>query len=424
MTPTQQSAHMINHGMVTDGDHPDLADRRLTEPAPGRPELIITAVEAFPLTLTGDGRPDPEGARYHVGQNRPTIYPTGRETLFVRIETESGHVGWGEALAPAAPRVPAAIITDLLTPALVGADAAEVRPLRFRLGELMRERGHLVGHQADALAAVDIALWDLLGQATGLSVATLLGGAYRRRIPSYVTSVSGATDAERAATIERLIDGGASRFKLHLGNGVDQDLSSFDAAASAAREQRPDAQLAVDAHCVYDGPSALRLARELGARGAWFLESALPAEHLIGYAELTARADLPIAGGEAFRHRTEVVQWLRADALDYYQPDIGRTGITEGAAIAELVNAAYRPILPHHSAALGLALVAGLHVAATAQNAPVFEYGPATVAAANRLLTTPIETGPDHYLLPTGPGLGVTVDEAAIRDAARSAREH
>ncbi len=87
MTPTQQSAHMINHGMVTDGDHPDLADRRLTEPAPGRPELIITAVEAFPLTLTGDGRPDPEGARYHVGQNRPTIYPTGRETLFVRIET-------------------------------------------------------------------------------------------------------------------------------------------------------------------------------------------------------------------------------------------------------------------------------------------------------------------------------------------------
>ncbi len=418
MTSTpNQSAHLVGHGMVTDDDHPALADRRLTEPAPGRPELIIDRVEAFPLTLTGDGRPDPAGARYQVGRNRPTIYPAGRETLFVRLETTSGQVGWGEALAPAAPRVPAAIVTDLLAPALLGADAAEVRPLRFRLGELMRERGHLVGHQADALAAVDIALWDLLGHATGLSVATLLGGAYRRTIPSYVTSVSGATDQARAETIAGLIGGGASRFKLHLGNGVDADLRSFDAAAEAAR-QLPEAKIAVDAHCVYDGPDALRLARELGARGAWFLESALPAEHLAGYADLAARTDLPIAGGEAFRHRSEVVQWLRADALDYYQPDIGRTGITEGVAIAELVNAAYRPILPHHSAALGLALVAGLHVAATAQNPPVFEYGPATVAAANRLLIEPIRTGPDHYLLPTGPGLGVTVDEDAIRAAA------
>ncbi|MFC7622252.1 mandelate racemase/muconate lactonizing enzyme family protein [Microlunatus sp. GCM10028923] len=413
------SQHMINHGMVSDDDHPDLAERRLTAAAPGRPELIISSVEAFPLTLTGDGRPDPAGARYHVGRNRPTIYPTGRETLFVRIETESGHVGWGEALAPAAPRVPAAIVTDLLTPALVGADAAEVKPLRFRLGELMRERGHLVGHQADALAAVDIALWDLLGVATGLSVATLLGGAYRREIPSYVTSVGGATDEARGETIMKLIEGGASRFKLHLGNGVDADLRSFDVAAAAGRAALPDVKIAVDSHCVYDGADALRLARELGARGAWFLESALPAEHAAGYAELAARADLPIAGGEAFRHRTEVTQWLRMDALDYYQPDIGRTGITEGAAIAELVNAAYRPILPHHSAALGLALVAGLHVAATAQNAPYFEYGPATVEAANRLLTTPLEARPDHYRLPTGPGLGVTVDEDAIRSAAR-----
>lgn len=418
MNSNRHSAHMINHGMVTDDARPELADRRLTEPAADGPELIISSVEAFPLTLTGDGRPDPDGPRYQVGRNRPTIYPTGRETLYVRIETASGHVGWGEALAPAAPRVPAAIVTDLLAPALLGADAAAVRPLRYRLGELMRERGHLLGHQADALAAVDIALWDLLGRATGLSVATLLGGPYRREIPSYVTSVAGSTDAERAETVVRLIDGGARRFKLHLGNGVEADLRTFDTVAEAARARLPEAALAVDAHCVYDGSDALRLARELGARGAWFLESALPAEHLHGYAELAARADLPIAGGEAFRHRFEVAQWLREDALDYYQPDIGRTGITEGLAIAELVNAAYRPILPHHSAALGVALVAGLHVAAAAQNAPCFEYGPATVAAAGRLLTTPIEARPDHYPLPSGPGLGVTVDEAAVRAAA------
>lgn len=372
--------------------------------------VVIRSVETFPLRLTADGQ-RAENSDYVVAANRPTIYATGRETLFVRIESEQGDVGWGEALAPVAPRVPAAIVEDLLTPAMIGADAADVKPLRHKLGELMRERGHLLGHQADALAAVDIALWDLLGRATGLPVANLLGGAYRRTIPSYVTSVGGSTDAERARTIRELWAGGSRRFKLHLGNGVDADLASFAAAAAAV----PEAQIAVDVHCVYDVPDALRLGRELQARGAWFLESALPAENLRGHAELAARLDLPIAGGEAFRNRYEVADWLAASALDYLQPDIGRTGITEGDAIATLADAAYRPLLPHHSAALGLALAAGLHVAAAAVNVPAFEYSPATVAFANSLLAEPIVAGPDGYHLPDGPGLGVVVDEDRVR---------
>ncbi|SDU57250.1 mandelate racemase/muconate lactonizing enzyme family protein [Jiangella alkaliphila] len=373
--------------------------------------LVIAAVEALPLRLALDGTPDRGGPDYQAPHERPTIYSPSRETVFVRIETTDGLVGWGEALVPVAPRVVAAIVEDLLTPALIGADAADVRPLRYRLGELMRERGHLGGHQADALAAVDIALWDLLGRATGLPVATLLGGAFQRRIPSYLTSVGTATTAEQ---FRQHWDDGVRRFKLHLGPSVDESLATFDAAAAVL----PDAAFAVDVHCRLDGASGLRLARELSARGAWFLESALPAEHARGYAELAAAADLPIAAGEAHRHRYEVADWLAIDALDIYQPDIGRTGITEGDAIATLANTAYRPILPHHSAALGLALAAGLHVAAAADNAPFFEFSPGTVALANVLLAEPIVTEPDAYLLPDGPGLGVVVDEDKVRAAA------
>lgn len=372
--------------------------------------IVIRSVEVFPLRLSATGGRSP-AAEYTVARNRPTIYASGRETLFVRLGSECGQVGWGEALAPVAPRVPAAIVEDLLAPALIGADAADLRPLRHRLGELMRERGHLLGHQADALAAVDVALWDLLGRATGLPVATLLGGAYRQEIPTYVTSIGGATDADRAAAVRDLWAGGARRFKLHLGNGVAADLATYDAVASAA----PEAQIAVDVHCVYDMPAATQLGRGLEERGAWFLESALPAENLRGHSTLAAALDLPIAGGEAFRNRYEVADWLAADALDYVQPDIGRTGITEGNVIATLVNTAYRPILPHHSAALGLALAAGLHVAAAAENAPVFEYGPGTLAVANSLLTEPIVAEPDRLLLPSGPGLGVIVDEEKVR---------
>lgn len=372
--------------------------------------LEIAAVEALPLRLGLDGRPDRGGPDYQAPHERPTIYSPSRETVFVRIETTDGLVGWGEALVPVGPRVVAAIVEDLLTPALIGADAADVRPLRFRLGELMRERGHLGGHQADALAAVDIALWDLLGRATGLPVASLLGGAFRRRIPSYLTSVGTATTPDQ---LREHWDGGIRRFKLHLGPDVDEALTVFDRAAAVL----PDARFAVDVHCRLDGPAALLLARELGRRGAWFLESALPAEHARGYAALAAAADLPIAAGEAHRHRYEVADWLALDALDLYQPDIGRTGVTEGNAIATLVNAAYRPILPHHSAALGLALAAGLHVAAAADDAPFFEYSPSTLELANSVLAEPIVAEPGGYLLPDGPGLGVVVDEDRVRAA-------
>lgn len=381
---------------------------------PRQPNALIASVETFCLSFGPDGTPLDHAPEYAVAENRPTIYPKGRETLFVKVTSASGAVGWGEGLAPVAPRIAAAIVTDLLAPSLIGADAANVRPLRHRLGELMRERGHLLGHQADALAAVDIAVWDLLGQVTGLSVAALLGGAFRYEIPSYVTSVGGTTDAERADRVAELHSTGVQNVKLHLGNGVAEDLATFDAVAN----QTPAAAVAVDAHCVYDLPDALRLARGLDSRGAWFLESALAAENLKGHAELAAAVDLPIAGGEALRNHFEAADWIAAGAYDYLQPDIGRTGITEGNLIATLAEAAYRPILPHHSAALGVALAAGLHVAAAAPNAPFFEYGPSTVELANRLLRVGIRAEPDRLVLPDGPGLGIEVDEDAVRASA------
>lgn len=374
-------------------------------------DIVIASVEAIPVRVCLDGSPDASGPDYQAPAERPTIYSPSRESVFVRIESEDGLVGWGEALVPVGPRVVAAIVEDLLVPALVGADAADVRPLRARLGDLMRERGHLVGHQADALAAVDIALWDLLGHATGLPVATLLGGAFQRRIPSYVTSVGPATDA---GTAQGLWDDGVRRFKMHLGPDVDAALTAFD----AFQAMLPAAVVAADLHCRLGPASALRLAQGLQDRGAWFVESALPAEYLRGYADLAAAVQVPIAAGEAHRNRFEVADWLAANALDFYQPDIGRTGITEGNAIATLVNTAYRPILPHHSAALGLALAAGLHVAAAAENAPFFEYSPATLALANSVLAEPIQADADAYLLPDGPGLGVVVDEDKVRAAA------
>lgn len=374
----------------------------------------VTSVESFILRIDGQGELLPDEPEYNVAKNRGTLYSPAAETVFVRIEADDGTVGWGECLAPVGPRVVAAIIEDIITPALLGADPREVRPLRQRLGELMRERGHLFGHQADALAGVDIALWDLAGKLHGVSVATLLGGAYRTVIPTYVSSIAGSTDEARAETIARLHRDGAQRFKLHLGAGVEADLRSIDVARAVA----PDARFAVDVHCVYSVAEAIRLGRGLDERGIWFFESALPAENARGSAELARAIDTPVAAGEAMRNRYEVADWIAQGALDLYQPDIGRTGITEGSVIATLANAAYLPVSPHHSVATGPALAAGLHVAATTEIMPAFEYQFAAVTRANALLERPLDVFADHMLLPEGPGLGVLVREEKVRAGA------
>jgi galactonate dehydratase len=364
----------------------------------------IIKVETFVLRLPGD-------PGYRLNPRSGTVYSAAIQTMLVRVESADGHVGWGEALTPVAAEVPAAIVDHLLADHLIGQSALTVRPHRRRLERLMRERGHLGGHQADALAAVDIALWDLAGHITGRPVAALLGGAFRDDIPTYVTGVGGADPESRAANAADQFAAGVRRFKLHLLESVDDTVANFDAVAAAA----PGALIAVDSHGVHDLAAAIRLGRALDDRAAWFFEAPLAIEDRIAHRELAAAIATPVAVGEAFRHRFEVADWIRDRAVDLVQPDVGRTGITEAQAIATQAEAAHLTIAPHHSAALTIALAAGLHLAAASENLLCFEYTPATLANGNQLLAEPLTGDATSYPLPHGPGLGIRVDEDGVR---------
>ena len=175
-------------------------------------------------------------------------------------------------------------------------------------------------------------------------------------------------------------------------------------------------RVAVDAHWVYDVPSAVRLARGLAERGALFLEAPLAPEDVEGHRELVRRAELPIAVGETLRNRYEFAHWLSRRALGLAQPDVGRTGITELMSIAELAAAHHVPVAPHHSTGLGVALAAGLHVSAALGNLSLFEYQPTTCEVAGAILTAPLPGGPDGFPLPSGPGLGVEVDITTLKE--------
>lgn len=378
----------------------------------------ITAVQTFCLKLSsadpylGSAPSGSQASRYFVRPPWRSLYSHDYETLLVRLETDDGHVGWGECLAPVAPEVPRAVIDTMLAPQLIGADPAAPRPVSLRLAGLMRERGHLVGHQADALAACDIALWDLAGKVAGVPVAQLIGGAFRSALPVYVSGLPRPTDAERAELAAEWAGQGFHRIKLALGYGVEQDLATFDAVAAAA----PGLTIGIDAHWAYTLPEAERLGLELDRRHAWFLEAPLAPEDVQGHRSLAERIVTPVAVGEALRNRFEFADWLGRRAMDLCQPDIARTGITEALEAASITAAAHLRVAPHHSVGLGIALAAGLQFAAAVENLEVFEFQPTTLPHANRILADPVQLDGSSFRLPDRPGLGVAVDEQAVID--------
>lgn len=377
--------------------------------------LKVDAGEAYLGRLADGSRP---AAGYAVRGPWRSLYSPRYETLLVKVTAEDGTAGWGEALAPVAPEVPAAVVDLLLAPVLRGLDARSPRPAWSTLRDLMRERGHLVGHQADALAAVDIALWDLAARLAGCRVVDLLGGPFRDRLPVYVSGLPRPTDDARASLAREWAAKGATAVKLHLGHGVDADLATVRAIRSAA----PSLRVAVDAHWVYSVPEALRLARGLADVGGWFLEAPLAPEDVAGHADLAARSPIPVAVGETLRNRYEFGQWLDARALHLVQPDVARTGITEAMVVAELAAARHLPVAPHHSVGLAVALAAGLHVSAAVADLAAFEYQPTSVDVGQQILATPLPTTPDMIALPTGDGLGIEIDEDAVRHLAEESR--
>ena len=339
-----------------------------------------------------------------------SLYSARYETVLVKLTASSGEIGWGEALAPVGPEVLAEAITTLIAPQVLGLDPRRLRPNWSALRNLMRERGHLVGHQADALAAVDIALWDLAGHISGLSVATLLGGAFTDDVPVYISGLPVTTNPERAELAKSWVAEGAGAVKLHIGFGVAEDLEIYDAVAAAA----PSLRIAVDAHWAYGRGEALQLGRALDERHALFLEAPLAPEDLRGHAHLQGQLSTPVAIGETLRNRYEFSQWIAAGAVQVVQPDIGRTGITEGMLIADLASTNHLVVAPHHSIGLGISFAAGLHVAASSEALLMFEYQPSTLKMASAILTEPLQRAAGQVPLTVGPGLGIHVDEEFV----------
>ena len=356
--------------------------------------MKITAVEAICLAIPMKPLDPPS----------PWTAAT-RKQIVVRVRTDAGLTGVGEAFAYGAPLAVCNVIEESLAPLLIGQD-----PLRIEyLADLMHRGTVIYGRRGLAMFAisgVDIALWDLLGKARGAPVYELLGGATRPRLPVYASLMRYDSPKDVAGACKGFVAQGFTMLKLHQ-----TDVASVRAAREAVG---PSVELMLDVNCPWTPAEAIAMARALAPyRLFWFEEPVWPPEDYTGLAEVTRATDTPIALGEnestLFGFR-EIVERRAGDIL---QPSITKVGgITEFKKIAALAQAANLPIAPH-SFYFGPGLAATLHVAATLGGAMPVEFP--TGEHEISFLARPIEAHDGYVEVPTGPGLGVEINEEAIR---------
>ena len=356
--------------------------------------MKIAAVDAIPLAIPWRATDPPS----------PWTARLGRQIL-VRIQTDDGLVGWGEAFALGAPSAVCAVVHEALRPLLVGESPAAIEPLVERI-----QRATLVfgrrGLGMFALSGVELALWDLAGQAQGLPVYALLGGLAQPRIPAYASLARFERPADVARAAAAAVAAGFRGVKLHQ-----TDVASVEAARAAVG---PDVALMLDVNCPWTPDEAIRMGRALARfELAWLEEPVWPPEDYAGLARVAAALDTPIAAGENEATAVGFRAMLDARAVDIVQPSPTKVGgLGEARAIGALA-AAHGAAMAPHSFYFGPGLAAALHLAAATPGVPWVEWPMGELVTP--LLETPIRPVGGALAPPATPGLGVRPNPEALR---------
>jgi len=362
--------------------------------------MHIAAVRAFALY-----RPGTVG---HYG---------GPYAALVRIETDDGLVGWGEA--DSSPVVIKAIVEapfqdELmagLASLLVGQDPREPAALWPRMLRGTSQFGR-AGAALQAMAACDLALWDIAGQAAGVPVHRLLGETRRSRLEVYATHPLGPTPEASAAHARTLVARGFTGIKMGwapLGPDPDRDEAFVRALRDAVG---PRVRLLIDGGNAWDAPAALERCRRFAPYDLTWLEEPLAPEDTDGYREVTQAGPMTIAAGELCSTAREL-DALSEAGVGVIQIDISRVGLTQGLALARRVAARGGRIV-NHTYTHALNLVASLHLMAVAPAVSLCEVqaNPNALGAALFPDTPLAEAG--YVRVPTRPGLGIAPDPAAL----------
>ncbi|MBZ6077217.1 mandelate racemase/muconate lactonizing enzyme family protein [Microvirga puerhi] len=379
----------------------------------------IAKVETYSITIPREtiylGAPRPgemvNEKGYIVRKGNRTVYPTSDRTVVVRVETQDGAVGWGETYGIVAPGAAMAIIDDLLGPYVVGRDPRDAVIIHEDLYDLMRVRGYTGGFYLDALAAIDIALWDICGKLADLPLVKLLGGQRHERLPAYISGLPKRTREERASFAAEWQAKGFSSFKFAAPVADDGIVAEMQTLRS---KLGPSARIACDMHWAHTADQAIAAIRAMEPHGLWFAEAPVKPEDLDGLAHVAANVAATVAAGEEWRTVFDLVPRVAKRACGIIQPEMGHKGITEFMRIGQYAQAHHLEVIPHATIGIGLFMAASLHASAALTAVTCHEYQHSIFEPNRRLVTGDMDCREGFYTLPTGPGLGVEPSEEAL----------
>ena len=379
----------------------------------------IARVDAYPLALPrevpylGPLEPSvqPNARGYFIRPGNRSLYSLHDHCTLVRVETAAGAVGWGECVAVVAPEVTATIIRDLLAPQILGRDPHHVVAIYEDLYDAMRVRGFFGGFYVDAIAAVDIALWDLRGKLLGLSLARLLGGCRRTRLAAYASGLPRSTLADRAALAAELAQRGVNAIKFATAmssEGEEVEMRALRAAVGAGP------QILIDMHWRYTAAEAIRLITRLEAHDLALAEAPVHPEDIGGQAEVARAVRTPIGLGEELRTTHEYLPRFHARCMNTIQPEMGRMGVTAMWDVCRLAAAHHCRVMPHASIGIGVFQAASLQLSAALPNFAMHEYQHSIFDRNLRYVTTTMRCDGAAFALPGGPGLGTEPTPEAL----------
>jgi D-galactarolactone cycloisomerase len=326
------------------------------------------------------------------------------ETLFVRVDTDAGLVGWGEGFGFAASPLTREAITRVVAPLCVGREFTDVPSFMADL----RRKLHAMGRHGPvsfALAGIDIALWDIAGKMQGAPIHRLLGGATRDRIPTYASLLRYGKPDLVARYTREAVARGYTAVKLHE-HLIETIAPGRDAAGA-------DVAIMVDTNCAWAPAEALEMARKLKPYDLYWLEEPVdPVDDYDAMARIRRDTGMTIAAGENIGHAAEARHAIEAGALDVFQPSITKIGgiIAMGKAIDIAKQHGVR-VMPH-SPYFGPGLIATLHVIAACLPDSLCERLYCELEATP--LGDAVNARDGHMQVPQGPGLGIDVDEGVI----------
>ena len=367
--------------------------------------LRITEVKAYPTSFPINPK---NSVTLGIGR------AVKRDAVIVKVTTDAGIVGFGEAHHGRAPGSVAHLVNNTLKQLVVGQDANDVVGIWAKVYEKQLGSHGMGAGACIGLSGIDQALWDIRGKALGVPLYRLLGGR-SKRIPAYAGGVSlGYQEPEAlVAEAQSHVTAGYKAVKLRLGDSPARDLARVVAVRKVLGE---DIDILVDANTAYTVADARKTMPGLEDHGVGWLEEPFPPHDHKSYAQAATFSRVPLAAGENHYTRFEFHRVIEDGVITILQPDLSKSGgVTECMRIAHLASAWKLPINPHTSMT-GINMAATIHVLCAIDNAGYFE---GDVSKSNlfrdELVSTPYSVGDDGCVTPLErPGIGVEVNETFL----------